>query len=73
MCQKAPVRGVRGVWSGGGGLLEEESRVVWGRYGGVFEQVNSLSCMNINVHQITFTIREEVQAAACSLHVPQLS
>ena len=35
-CEKAPVRGGRGVY-GGGGLVEVEGRVVWGEgYGGVY-------------------------------------
>ncbi|KAL5506626.1 hypothetical protein EMCRGX_G008315 [Ephydatia muelleri] len=34
-CGNVPVRGGRGVWGGGGGLVEVEGRVVWGGgYGG---------------------------------------
>ena len=35
-CEKAPVRGGRGAWGRGGGLVEVEGRVVWGGYGGVY-------------------------------------
>ena len=32
-CTKVPVQGGRGVWFNGGGLVEVEGRVVWGRGG----------------------------------------
>ncbi|KAL5506803.1 hypothetical protein EMCRGX_G008543 [Ephydatia muelleri] len=35
-CANVPVPGGRGVWGGGGGLVEVEGRVVWGGYGGVY-------------------------------------